>query len=118
MYKWYGIIFAMMLVCLLTGANVKLTTQEGDSALYLATFGILNHQKADTQLLNLIVQAGIIFYFLLPIYGNCVVIKSKCIMLNFIANFLFSRTLLPVEVVPAPYLFVLHVNVFFPISKI
>ncbi len=47
-------------VCLfaLVGADIHQKSNEGDSALYLATFGILNSPEPDVSLIKLLIQAG------------------------------------------------------------
>ncbi|KAL3831623.1 hypothetical protein ACJMK2_023356 [Sinanodonta woodiana] len=40
------------------GADATLTTKEGDSALYLATFGVLNSPRPDTRVLEDLIKAG------------------------------------------------------------
>ena len=40
------------------GANIHLTTREGDSALYLATFGVLSSAEPDIRVLEDLITAG------------------------------------------------------------
>ena len=42
----------------LAGANIHLTTIQGDSALYLATFGVLSSADPDIRVLEDLITAG------------------------------------------------------------
>lgn len=44
---------------LLTGADLQIKTREGDSPIYLATFGILNSPNVSLDVLKDLVKAGI-----------------------------------------------------------
>ena len=48
----------MFIQFLILGANIYLTTRDGDNALYLATFGVLSSANPDINVLEDLIKAG------------------------------------------------------------
>ena len=50
--------YIYMCVCIPSGADPSITTKDGCSALYLATFGVLSSPEPDITLLQELIKAG------------------------------------------------------------
>ena len=62
-FMFWGLLLYSIYDIIPTGANVSVRTKDGNSALYLATYGVLNmaavfSKKADTKVLVDLINAG------------------------------------------------------------